>query len=262
MKNKIRIQSLVSTMNQDVQILVKKMKIQTDSVVINQQTEYEFNGYDINGKSVKEYKVNEIGVGKSRNLALLRSDADVCLMADDDMVYTDDYLDIVQKAYRKYPDADMIIFNVRIHQDGKVMEKVKKNGKVKFYNSLKYGTVTFSFKKNSIHRRNIFFSLLFGGGAKYSNGEDSLFLWECLSKGLKVYSETEIIADVYNDNSTWFEGHNNKFFLDRGALFKALSPRFHKLLIYQFALRKHKQYSEEMSLADSIKLMNKGAMEF
>ena len=34
----------------------------------------------------------------------------------------------------------------------------------------------------------ITFSLLFGGGAKYSNGEDSLFLKDCLKYGLVVYA--------------------------------------------------------------------------
>jgi glycosyltransferase involved in cell wall biosynthesis len=262
LKDTFKIETLVSTMDKDAKLLFKNMKIRSDAVIVNQQSEFEFNKYKIKNSNIREYKVNEVGVGRSRNLALMRTNGDICLVADDDMVYTDGYLEIVRRAYEKYSDADMIIFNVRIHQDSKIIEKVTKEGRVRYHNSLKYGTVTFSFKKDSIYKKNIFFSLLFGGGAKYSNGEDSLFLWQCLNKNLKVYSCTEVIADVYNDNSTWFKGYNEKFFIDRGALFRALSPKYYKILIFQFGLRKYKLYTNQMSLTKSLKLMYKGADQY
>ena len=39
-----------------------------------------------------------------------------------------------------------------------------------------YPTYAVAAKREALHRVNVGFSLLFGGGARYSNGEDSLFL--------------------------------------------------------------------------------------
>lgn len=256
----MNIEVLASTMNQKMTdlSLAKKMNIQTKAIIINQTDGF---GYS------KEQKVEmcsypERGVGKSRNSALLRSTGDICLMADDDMVYVEGYEKIVKDAYEKYKDADFIVFNVRVHYPDRTVERVSKPGRVRFFNSLKYGTVTFSFYRNAIIRENVFFSLLFGGGAKFSSGEDTLFLWTCLKKGLKVYAEETVIADVYNYESSWFKGYNEKFYQDKGALFKALEPRWHQLLNLQLAIRKRKEYGSEKSVLEILKIMNTGAKEF
>lgn len=262
MHGKPTIESLISTVGTDPERLSAKMNLQEKAIIINQKEDISYQEITYNSNHIKEYGFMERGVGKSRNEALIRTEADICLMADDDMVYVDNYPDIVKKAYERYPDADFIIFNVRIHTKHSVTEKVKKESKVTYFNSLKYGTVTFSFKRKAIQHKNIFFSLLFGGGAKYSNGEDSLFLWDCLKRGLRVYAVTDTIADVYNYDSSWFSGYNEKFFLDRGTLFKALSSKFARLLIYQYAIRKYKVYKDDISFRKSIQLMLKGANDF
>lgn len=245
-------------MNANGELLAEKMNLKNNAILINQQNKHFYKKYNINNSTVEEYGFNERGVGLSRNSALMRSDADVCLMADDDMVYVEDYLEKIESTYQKYPDADMIIFNVRIHDENGVEEKVLKNGKLNFLNSLKYGTVTFTFKREKILKNNISFSLLFGGGAPFSNGEDSIFLWDCLKAGLKVYSSTEVIADVYNYESSWFEGYNEKFFIDRGALFEALSSKYSLPLINQYVIRKHKLFQDEYTKKEALYLMKKG----
>lgn len=262
MKKSNRMESLISTMGTKPKDLCEKMNLQTDAIIINQTDRVGYTELIHKNNNIREYSFMERGVGRSRNAALMRAKGDICLMADDDMVYVNDYPHLVEEAYKRHPDADMIIFNVRIHTKDATIEKVKKSGKVNFFNSLKYGTVTFTFKKESIYKKTIFFSLLFGGGAKYSNGEDSIFLWDCLKKGLKVYAVEDTIADVYNEESSWFTGYNEKFFFDRGALFEALSPRNSRWLIYQYALRKNRQYQDDMPMNESIRLMQKGAHEF
>lgn len=63
------------------------------------------------------------------------------------------------------------------------------------------------------------FSTLFGGGAKYSNGEDSLFIKELMDKGIQVYTSPEVIGRETESESTWFSGYHDKFFFDRGVLY-------------------------------------------
>lgn len=260
-----KIEILVSTMNQasDDLTLFNKMNIQTDALIVNQSNFYGYSEEkNENGSKVKMYSFREKGVGKSRNSALMRATGEICLMADDDMRYVDDYERIIERAYEKYPDADFIVFNVRIHYPDRLEERVKSEGRVRFFNSLKYGTVTFSFKRNSIFKHNIFFSVLFGGGARYGSGEDSQFLWTALRSGLKVYSVQDTIADVYNLESSWFEGYNDKYFRDKGALYKALSPTFNLILNLQFAYRKRNTAGKGKKMLDILKLMNEGALDY
>lgn len=253
---------LVSTMNQSDISIYDKMNITGSAIIINQCDKNDYVEVTKNGKTIKMFSFNERGVGKSRNNALMRATEEICLMADDDMVYVDGYEDIVINAFKKNPKADMIVFNVRVHDKNGIKERVEKNQKVRFFNCLKYGTVTFAFRRNAMYKSNIFFSLLFGGGAKYGAGEDSIFIWNCVKSGLNVYSNTHTIADVYNYESTWFRGYNEKYFFDKGALFRALSKHFSTLLILQFAIRKRKMYIEHVSMLDAIRYMLKGSYEF
>ena len=251
-------ENLISTMGTDARSLIQKMNVQNNAVIVNQTDHHNFQEFKYNGHQIKEYSFKEKGVGLSRNSALMRASGDICIVSDDDMVYVDQYQDIMRRAYEKFPDADMILFNIRIHDETGVKEKSDYTGKIHYLNSLKYGTATFTFKRQAIMKQRIAFSHLFGGGAKYSNGEDNLFLWDCLKAGLRVYAYGEVIADVYNDTSSWFEGYNEKLLKDRGALFEALSPRHSNFLIYQYALRSKRLFIENFTQKEAIALMKQG----
>lgn len=93
------------------------------------------------------------------------------------------------------------------------------------------------------------------------SGEDSLFLRDAFKAGLKIRTSTKLIAKVYNDDSTWFTGYDEKFFIDKGKLAKALFPRTYRLYIEQF-LRRHKEMTEVIDIKKARKLMLSGAREF
>ncbi|MDT2802003.1 glycosyltransferase family A protein [Vagococcus lutrae] len=256
----MKIDTLVSTMNTPNPLnLINRMKIESDVIMINQTNYNSYKAYNIKKNIYRVYSFDEIGVGLSRNSALMRSFADICIMADDDMVYREGYLDEIKKAYKQNPNADMIVFNVNIYESNNIRQTVKKSKRVRWYNCLRYGTVTFTFKRESILKINNSFSLLFGGGAKYGSGEDSLFIWNAINKGLKVYAVNKTIADVYNNNSTWFEGYNEKFYKDKGALFAALNSRYYWIFNLQYVMR---HPSKEYSRSTVLNLMQMGAKEF
>ena len=255
---------LVSSMNKDMS-LFKKMNIQTNAIIINQTPDvsgnFSYKQQIFDDKTWKFYSMSEKGVGRSRNNALMRASDDIVIMADEDEVFVEGYEKIINDAYSKYPDADMIIFNVRVHQGNKIRETTKKEGKVKFYNSLKYGTVTFTFKRNGILKKNLSFSLLFGGGTQYGSGEDTLFLWSALKTKLKIYLIPITISDVYNDTSSWFEGFNKKYYVDKGALYQALGGNLSFFLILQFWLRRYDS-SNNVKRIEALKYMLQGAKNF
>ncbi|GAA0434829.1 glycosyltransferase family A protein [Lentibacillus halophilus] len=255
---------LISTMHLNDYSILEKMNIQSKAIIINQCDENKHEEFYYNGNPIKFLSFAERGVGLSRNNALMRSTGDICLMADEDMIYVDNYKEKVINAFKRNPKADIIMFNVPIHKkDGHTIEKVEKDGRVRFYNVLKYGTVNIAFRRESVTKNNLFFSLLFGGGACYGSGEDSIFIVESIKKGLKIYSCKDVIAEIEENGSTWFEGYNENYFFDRGALFQAIGGNaFSLFLITQFLLRKRKLYVNELRTKEVFKEMIKGRKDF
>ncbi|MEW4289644.1 glycosyltransferase family A protein [Rossellomorea marisflavi] len=258
----MRVEVLLSTMNQSDCSIIKRMNINSDVIVINQCEKFNYHEETYNKNKVKMFSFNEIGVGKSRNSALIRSEGDICLMADDDMRYTNNYKEIVITAFKENPKADVILFNVPINKENKRIIKVKKNQRIRFLNSLKFGTVNIAFRRDRIMKKNISFSLLFGGGARYGCGEDSLFIRECLKQKLKIFSNKEIIAEIDEGESSWFKGYNEKFFFDKGALFAALAPKISHFLAIQFVLRKRNLFKNSSTVSSALDQMFKGIREF
>ena len=66
-------------------------------------------------------------------------------------------------------------------------------------------------RRESLLASGVTFSLLFGGGARYGSGEDSLFLKTFIDKGFSVYTAPVTIAEEKAGESTWFAGYNEKF---------------------------------------------------
>ena len=57
----------------------------------------------------------------------------------------------------------------------------------------------------------------------YSCGEDSIFLYDCLKRGLKMIAVPVSIAELRETReSTWFSGYNDKYFMDKGVLYAYL----------------------------------------
>lgn len=254
------VQVLVATMGQTDFSKLSEMNIQTDVIFANQSDSTGYEELICNGSSASMFTTATHGVGKNRNFALLYATGDYLLFSDDDLRYVDGYGDVVRKAFYDIPDADGIIFNV----EGPVKsgESPRMNqgiSRVHWYNCLNYGAVRLAVKRTSIVRENITFSTSFGGGTIYSNGEDSLFIWEMLQKGLKLYTYPATTAYLNEDSeSTWFKGYGPKYYYDRGALFQALSPRWALLLGLQDLLR-HKNYkSAGLSFQDAFKQIRNG----
>lgn len=235
------IQVLVAAMNQIDHSLPKKMNINSDAIVGNQCDHNSIEEYEWEGHTIKYLNFAERGVGLNRNNALMRATGDICLFADDDMVYVDEYVDIVCKAFEKYPDADVIAFNLREKEPTRYI--IEHEGKVGYFNYLRYGAARVAVRLESIRKNGIAFNLCFGGGTEYSHGEDNIFLTDCLKKGLKIYAVPETIAVLTEERvSTWNKGYDEKYLQDQGILYRTISRRLWRLLCLQDALRRRKSY--------------------
>lgn len=237
----MKIQVLVAAMHQKDHSLLEKMHLRTDAIVANQCDHNSIEDFEWNGHNVRYLNFAERGVGLNRNNALMRATGDICLFADDDMVYVDDYVEKVEKAFEMIPDADVIAFNLI---EPKITRYViKKSYKVGYLNYLRFGTARVAIRLKSVREKGIFFNQCFGGGTEHSHGEDNIFLTDCLRMGLKMYAVPEYIAELTEERaSTWKSGYDDKYFRDQGALYKIISPRWWKLLCLQDAIRHSKLY--------------------
>lgn len=257
------LETLVSAVKQDTLCLAEKMHLESDAVIINQCEENDYKEYEYNGHVIKCYHFAEKGVGLSRNNALMRAIGDIVLFSDDDIVYEEGYASKILDAFEKHPDADMLLFNMNVEED-RATYFTEKETRVRWYNCGRYPTYSFAIRREKLHKSGITFSLLFGGGAKYSNGEDSLFIRDCIKKGFKIYALPILIGKEVKRPSTWFNGYTEKFFFDRGVLYHFLYGRMKKVFALRFLLAHKNTFfpkDSELNWKSAYRLMKQGMRE-
>ena len=254
----MRLQVLVAAVNENVEKLAEKMNLETEAIIVNQCDRFAYQEYFHRGRCVHCFSMAERGVGLSRNTALMRAEGEICLFSDEDIVLSSGYEKIILEAFDGNPDADIITFNFKVDPSRATYYNEAKR-RIRWYNYGRYPTYAVAARLESLRRANVGFSLLFGGGARYSNGEDSLFLHDCLKKGLHLYAETAQIGEEIYRESTWFKGYNSKFFRDRGVLYHHLYGVLAKPFSLRFLLRL-KDFGE-LSLKEAYGLMKQGIQE-
>ena len=257
----VKCEVLVSTMNCRNSIdLVKRMNIQK-GVIINQVTEKNMKLPMDTNDSVKMFSYNEKGLSKSRNKAILHSNADVCIIADDDLCYVNNYESIVKKAYLKYPDADIIAFSV-IKEHEKNDRINLKEGKVNLFQSMKISSVRLTFRRKSIIENKLAFDENFGAGTELYCGEENIFLFDAFRKKMKVYYVPIRIATLKESKSSWFTGFDERFFRTFGAIFYRMNQTLSLLLTLQFTIRKRKIYKKNYSSRQVLLFLLKGRKNY
>lgn len=235
-----------------------KMHITTDCIIVNQCAVNDSLSVRQNGTDTQFYSFAERGIGRSRNTALMRASADVCLFADDDVIYSPGYEETVLREFEQNEKADVIIFNVKSTNIARPGNEIRDRRRVRSFNCLRYCAFQIAVRRERVWEKNIWFSLLFGGGARYSCGEDSLFLWDCVRRHLRVYTSPATIGVVTHGQSSWFSGFNEKYFLDKGYFYKTLSAPLSFLFCVHYLIKNRAEYSVHTPLFKAWSLMHRG----
>ncbi len=274
----MRLQVLLSAMNLKDESYVDSLNITSDAVVVNQWTEqspYADTIRDESGNvtgilSIERFKRNNIngdehevvfiesserGLSRSRNMAIKASNADICILCDNDVEYVPNYDRIIVKAFEKYTDADLIVFYIKRKE--KPEPNYKREKRMGYLSMLKIFSPEIAFRRNSIE--GLSFNPMFGAGATYQMGEENIFLYDCLKKGKKIYYVPVKIAELREEKSTWFRGFDKEFFIARGANYAMMSRTFYWVLILQYAVRKRRLYKDEISFVNAVKYMFEGS---
>ncbi len=215
------IQVLLSCMHQTDHSILDRMNIQTDAIVVNQCDRNEIENFEYKGHKILWMSLKEKGVSLSRNTALMRSTADILVIADDDVRYDDGYSTRIVEKFKQYPQADILIWNLK--RSYETLSVDQKEQKCHFFNVLAYGTARLVLKRKSIMKHNICFHPLLGPGTQYSHGEDSAFLIDSLKNHLTVWKIKDTIGELERrKKSTWFDGYTKIYWFNKGVAFRYL----------------------------------------
>ena len=253
-----KLEVLCVSMHQNDFSLVEGLNLKSDAVIANQCNENLVQETVYNFGTVKMVSTNTRGVGKNRNIALIHATADILLLSDDDMCYTDTYVEDILSEFKNHPDADVIIFNILSNDEKRKQFENKKTKKLKKFSRMPYGAPRIAFRKNAWEKSNIWFTTLFGGGAKYTNGEDSIFLNSLRKIGLTIYVSSIFIGTVDMTASSWYKGYDEEYFFNKGAYLKAINFKFSCLGKYYYAFR----LKSSLTIKEKLHWLKKGEKAF
>ncbi len=256
------IQVLVPTHHkskEDIINLYHFLNIKSDALIANQNGKDENYTLNIDGHKVDVICTNTIGVSKNRNILLDNCSGDICLCTDDDCVLNDDYIEVVTKFFDKYK-CDCVLFNGLVPYEGNRKVHNKRTKRVRRFSDVSYaGGPGFAFKKKLVIECPLRYFESLGFPNDVSFGEDSLFYLTLIKyKPIFYRSMNEIFTVMVDkeDNSTYFAGLTDAYFINKGTLLKTLYP---KTMLYH-GLKESLKYRirEKLPISKSYKQISVG----
>lgn len=254
----MKLEILMSCMYQKDNALIEKSRITGDVVVINQCDQDEYVEYKTEKGVARIFSTTQRGLTKSRNMAIEKSNAEICLLCDDDEIFETEYERRILDAYENLPQADVVIFKMK----NRVPSFEDKVIQLRFPKTMKVSSWQISFKKDSLSKAGIRFDELLGAGTGNGAEEELKFLTDCEKVGLKIFYVPSVIASVGQTESTWFEGFTEQFFINRGATTRYIlgAPLAAVYAIY-YVVRKKKIYEAQITMPKALKAIFKGMIE-
>ena len=216
----ISLEILISTKDRDNLDFLNNIFVNNNAhsnpiLIINQTQNLNFSCP--HSDNINLINVNEIGLSKSRNLAIANAKADICLLADDDIVYENNFESIILNAFNLNPSADIITFKMNDFKGNSFKDYpiIKKHNKksLSFVNS-----VVIAFRRNSIISNKVFFDENFGLGSTFQTADEYVFLRNALNLNLNIVFHNEVILShpVYSSGK---DVASDRILFAKGALF-------------------------------------------
>lgn len=134
------------------------------------------------------------GLTISRNNAIRLANGDICVIADDDVIYTNEYFDTIKEAYST-SNFDLICLKIYTGE-GQPQYKNYPNERKRITSILEYSpsSIEITFLKDPVIKKNILFDERFGMGSWLNGGGENLFVHDAIEKGLNVEFIPEYIV--------------------------------------------------------------------
>ncbi len=241
----------------DSKEMIKRSHITSDTVIINQCDEENYKEENICNALLRTFSVTDRGLTKSRNLAISKSQADICIICDDDEIFNDGYEKAVSSAYDALPDADIIIFDM-VDRPLKWGNSIKRLG---YIDLMSVSSWQITFRREKLLASGVLFDENMGAGSGNGAEEEFRFLTQCRKAKLRIYHYPFRLASVAQTQSTWFKGFDEEFFVNRGNTTRyIMGLPLSVLYAAYYAFAKRKQLSG-MSMLRAFSYTVKGIKE-
>lgn len=161
----------------------------------------------------------EKGLSKSRNLALKNAVGKILVIADDDIIYEENFTAKIVNAYSKFQNAAAIKFCIEKSKRNSMKEYpsiLKKN--LGMFDILQTSSIEMTLNKRIIDEMNIQFDENFGLGSGFEIGEEAVFLSDLKKKNQQIVFIPEIIVKHNELTSSDKKDFIEKYY-NQGALF-------------------------------------------
>jgi hypothetical protein len=170
--------------------------------------------------SIRVINSKEIGLSKSRNLAINNAVKKICLIADDDVVYSENFDKHIISAFSKLINPAIVTFN---HQRIG-LDKPKNNSPKAYKHTLKsilnVCSIEIAFRLDEIKKNKIYFDEYFGLGSFFETSEENLFLRKALGLKLDSYYYPSVIVSHPLLSSGTQEGKDELIFARSALIYK------------------------------------------
>lgn len=142
--------------------------------------------------NVRVINTQERGLSKSRNMAIKNAIGDICLVADDDVVYVKGVGDIIISAFAKAKNATVITFKM-VNTSGEVYQdypQIRNHTKKSLYT---VNGVVISFDRKRLLEKEVFYNDHFGLGATFETADEYVFMKSILKSRMVAVFEPVVI---------------------------------------------------------------------
>lgn len=147
---------------------------------------------ELHRKDVRISTINSKGLSVNRNHSMTKATGDICLIADDDLSYTGEQLQMVINTFKMNPHVDIALFRYSGSNNKQYPDhEFDLNGKMPkgYYIS----SIEIAFRRTSIPLA-LRFDPRFGVGTSMPAGEEFLFIQNALKTGLRCRFFPETIT--------------------------------------------------------------------
>ena len=258
---KMQIQVLVPTMGATDFSKVEEMNLRSTGVIFANQTDhcgFERKEFPERGVSAVMISTNTRGVSLNRNIAMAYADAPIILFSDDDQRFADDFAQTVKTEFENHPEADGIKFVCRSTNP---LRPLAYHGPAEFRKAsfrvlMSAGVPAFAVRRGRLEKYDLQFPNSVGPGKEYNCGEDSVFMRNLLRSPLKIYCSPLCISEVSQEDSCWFKGYDEHYFITSGYIYGKIYGSFAPLMLVRKAWKLRKKAG--MTLWNMISLQKKG----
>lgn len=213
--------------------------------------------------SVRVINSFEKGLSKSRNLGLKNARGKILLIADDDVVFKNDFDSIIIDTYNKFPSATGINFYAE-KPDGTLFKKSisktkEKIGQLELFNIL---SIEMTFNSEMLAKLELQFDENFGLGSRFKMGEEAIFLSEVKSKNQQLIIEPQVIVIHPTESTDDIISFEERYYI-QGAFFKRVQNMNYYFGLFLKVFFDLKQNKIKMSqVFGAIKNANRGKNDF